>query len=226
MACKIIYKGISYDESDFKIQIERYVAINNLFNENETLANAVYSALGFKSELDELDLPAFGDTYNEYIPYRENKLNGRDIDRLSIIAEVLEDTTNEELYALIKSELAKSDKYKDDSKFLSSRDFYSWLGDIKVKGIRKDIEEYKEGNRFKGKDVLKAITNTPFSDYVNMLLDLKKESKKTTKKEITSQQKQQAQQLYSNFLSNFVNNNFDTIIQDLESKNILDKKCS
>lgn len=40
------------------------------------------------------------------------------------------------------------------------------------------------------------------------------------------QQKQQALQLYSNFLSNFVNNNFDTIIQDLESKNILDKKCS
>lgn len=46
MACKIIYKGISYDESDFKIQIERYIAINNLFNENENLANAVYEALG------------------------------------------------------------------------------------------------------------------------------------------------------------------------------------
>jgi hypothetical protein len=43
---------------------------------------------------------------------------------------------------------------------------------------------------------------------------------------ITSQQKQQAQQQYSNFLSNFVNNNFDTIIQDLQTKNILDKKCS
>ena len=46
MACKIIYKGISYDESDFKSQIERYIAINNLFNENETLANEVYEALG------------------------------------------------------------------------------------------------------------------------------------------------------------------------------------
>ena len=47
MACKIIYKGISYAESDFKSQIERYVAINNLFNENETLTNSVYEALGF-----------------------------------------------------------------------------------------------------------------------------------------------------------------------------------
>lgn len=45
-------------------------------------------------------------------------------------------------------------------------------------------------------------------------------------KQITPQQKQQAQQLYSNFLSNFVDNNFDTIIQDLQTKNILDKKCS
>ena len=51
MACKIIYKGISYDESDFKSQIERYIAINNLFNENETLANEVYEALGFKTDI-------------------------------------------------------------------------------------------------------------------------------------------------------------------------------
>lgn len=43
---------------------------------------------------------------------------------------------------------------------------------------------------------------------------------------LLEQQKQQAQQLYSNFLSNFVDNNFDTIIQDLQTKNILDKKCS
>ena len=49
---------------------------------------------------------------------------------------------------------------------------------------------------------------------------------KAIKNQITPQQKQQAQQLYSNFLSNFVDNNFDTIIQDLQTKNILDKKCS
>lgn len=48
MACKIIYKGVSYDESDFKSQIEKYIAINNLFNENESLANAAYEALGFR----------------------------------------------------------------------------------------------------------------------------------------------------------------------------------
>jgi hypothetical protein len=54
MACKIIYKGISYNESDFKSQIERYVAINNLFNENESLANQVYEALGFDKQINEI----------------------------------------------------------------------------------------------------------------------------------------------------------------------------
>jgi len=51
MSCKIIYKGISYDESDFKNQIERYIAINQLFESNSNLANQVYEALGFDTRL-------------------------------------------------------------------------------------------------------------------------------------------------------------------------------
>ena len=43
---------------------------------------------------------------------------------------------------------------------------------------------------------------------------------------ISDEQKQQALQLYSQYLSNFVNTNFDSIISDLQSKNLLEKKCS
>jgi hypothetical protein len=201
-------------ETENKEQVKP--GVEELFNENPELANQVYEALGFKqkNQIDELglpdDLPPFGDNYYEYIPYRENKLNGYDIDRLNKIVEILDESTDQELYTLIKSKLASSDKYKDDSKFLSSRDFYSWLGDIKTRGIRKDIEEYKQGNRFKGKDVLSAITNTAFSEYIDLLINIKKP---VAKKEITPQQKQQAIQLYSQYL--------DTIFPDSKVKDIV-----
>jgi len=55
MSCKIIYKGISYDESDFKNQIERYIAINQLFESNSNLANQVYEALGFEIPTTKLE---------------------------------------------------------------------------------------------------------------------------------------------------------------------------
>ncbi len=74
MACKIIYKGISYNESDFKSQIERYVAINNLFNENKTLANTVYGALGFQGSISlESNLKNTGKTEKELTDYLKNK---------------------------------------------------------------------------------------------------------------------------------------------------------
>jgi hypothetical protein len=49
MGCKIIYKGISYDESEFKNQINRYISINQLFESDNNLANQVYEALGFNN---------------------------------------------------------------------------------------------------------------------------------------------------------------------------------
>lgn len=52
MACVIKYKGQSIPEEQFLQYLNKQIAINNLFNENETLANAVYEALGFKSKPD------------------------------------------------------------------------------------------------------------------------------------------------------------------------------
>ena len=50
MGCVIKYKGQSIPEEQFLQYLNKQIAINNLFNENESLANAVYEALGFKTE--------------------------------------------------------------------------------------------------------------------------------------------------------------------------------
>jgi hypothetical protein len=73
MSCKIIYKGISYDESDFKNQIERYIAINQLFESDSNLANQVYEALGFTNELLSFDNIIETDNKEE----KKEKLNKR-----------------------------------------------------------------------------------------------------------------------------------------------------
>ena len=46
MSCIIKYKGQSIPEEQFLQYLNKQIAINNLFNENESLANAVYEALG------------------------------------------------------------------------------------------------------------------------------------------------------------------------------------
>lgn len=50
MGCVIKYKGQSIPEEQFLQYLNKQITINNLFNENETLANAVYESLEFKNE--------------------------------------------------------------------------------------------------------------------------------------------------------------------------------
>ena len=52
MGCVIKYKGQSIPEEQFLQYLNKQIAINNLFNENESLANAVYEAAGFKTNYD------------------------------------------------------------------------------------------------------------------------------------------------------------------------------
>ena len=47
MGCVIRYKGQSIPEEQFLQYLNKQITINNLFNENKTLANAVYETLGF-----------------------------------------------------------------------------------------------------------------------------------------------------------------------------------
>ena len=48
MSCIIKYKGQSIPEEQFLQYLNKQIAINNLFNENESFANAVYEVLGVK----------------------------------------------------------------------------------------------------------------------------------------------------------------------------------
>ncbi len=183
--------------------------VEELFDSSPELANQVYEALGFKSK--DSGLPNLGDlfdNYYEYIPYRENKLNQANINRLNIIVKTLDKFTDEELFNLITDNLKEA--YKKDSIFLSDRNFDAYLGDIKVRDIRKKIQEYKEGNRFSGKDILQSIVGTSFSEYIDLITP---ERKTKQKEEITPQQKQQALQAYSQYL--------DTIFPDSKVKDIV-----
>jgi hypothetical protein len=60
MGCIIKYKGQSIPEEQFLQYLNKQIAINNLFNENETLANAVYEALGFNQLITSNDRIVFG----------------------------------------------------------------------------------------------------------------------------------------------------------------------
>ncbi len=51
MGCVIKYKGQSISEEQFLQYLSRQIAINNLFNENESLANEVYEALGYETNI-------------------------------------------------------------------------------------------------------------------------------------------------------------------------------
>jgi hypothetical protein len=186
--------------------------VSELFESNPELANAVYEALGFDIKQDS-GLPELGDifdNYNEYTPYREDKLNQASIDKLKIIADTLDKFSDKELFNLITDNLKEN--YDENSKFLSGRSFEAWLGDIKVKSIRNDVQEYKEGNRFKGKDVLLSIIGTDFSDYIALITP---ERNTKQKEQITPQQKQQALQLYSQYLDTILNSG-DVIVKDVE----------
>ena len=74
MACKIIYKGISYDESDFKNQIERYIAINQLFESDSNLANQIYEALGFKDNAEKKYNKLENLTYENFLKLPQNEI--------------------------------------------------------------------------------------------------------------------------------------------------------
>ena len=74
MGCVIKYKGQSIPEEQFLQYLNKQIAINNLFNENENLANAVYEALGFTANINlETNLKNTGKTEQELIEYLKKK---------------------------------------------------------------------------------------------------------------------------------------------------------
>jgi hypothetical protein len=210
MACKIIYKGISYDESDFKSQIERYVAINNLFNENESLANAVYEALGYK----------------EYSQKTKDKL---------ALTERLKDIFKDKSTVLIRAGENSDAFYIDLVKTSDDRYFYFSEGQSPEEMSQKEFAEMIEF--IDGQVATTEEKNAFIKNYLdiadidqiseNPLLS-KEEKSKTTKdilKKITPQQKQQATSLFSEFLDVYLQD-YEQVEKILKEENIIQKKCS
>ena len=81
MGCKIIYKGVNYDESEFKNQINRYIAVNKLFEENRQLSSEIYEALGFKI----FDTKGISLDTRERDGWKWIKLNGKNIGEVKLV---------------------------------------------------------------------------------------------------------------------------------------------
>ena len=86
MGCVIKYKGQSIPEEQFLQYLNKQIAINQLFETNSNLANAVYEALGFivKTKIDTIKTPI--EIRRELIEKQERgqlSLAGEDIDIIS-----------------------------------------------------------------------------------------------------------------------------------------------
>jgi hypothetical protein len=113
----------------------------------------------------------------------------------------------------------------------SETDLHEFISEVftnpELINILKEIPtEGKKSNLFK--DFVDAIAKILGFTNTSILEDVIAYSEEAFFKQsqITSQQKQQALKQYSQYLSNFVSTNFNSIISDLQSKNLLEKKCS
>ena len=241
MACKIIYKGISYDESDFKSQIERYIAINNLFNENETLANEVYEALGFDTS---------GLTMNSFMPKKHWKI-GHIIDNPTEAANICDNTQ----IRVLNYVLDKFGKTKERGTFYA-KPVAIWA---KSPINDKQILHYTVAVRINNKVYLYDMPQSEYIEYISenkgkvikeynpRLIEythgnLKKyygtsDEKLTIQDEtiltdallnidiVSLQQKQQATFLFSKFLDVYLQD-YEQVEKILKQENIIQKKCS
>ena len=227
MACKIIYKGISYDESDFKSQIERYIAINNLFNQNETLANAVYEALGFKTNIiqdnesyyrGQIEKPIIDKDGNLILYAKEDEL----YKKAGLKSKGVSMTDD------LQSAIEYGNGQLDVSKNLASEenvgiDLERELDRLDENGyyliqIPKNIsnEIVKEAGEVK---VIGDKIVIPKGQYkIEQVID-------GVDTEITPQQKQQATFLFSKFLDVYLQD-YEQVEKILKQENIIQKKCS
>lgn len=242
MGCVIKYKGQSIPEEQFLQYLNKQIAINNLFNENESLANAVYEALGFdqKSDLSEKNILTV-----EPIQSVDKKAKSKAKIATQYIgfAEGIAGSSTA-LYA------KQAGKYANTGNYLPSDVIFVSIGGKRgneatrkiqqdrtireaIKALEAgatlitDNEAYVESNSYnEGEKRLAANLKAKGYNYFEITVDgnLLGVWNKTTN-QITLQQKQEAQQLYSNFLDKFVKRNFDKLVSEMESKNLIEKKC-
>ena len=76
MSCIIKYKGQSIPEEQFLQYLNKQIAINNLFNENESFANAVYEVLGVKPANISFNIEPFGKSIDNIDVIKDNEKIG------------------------------------------------------------------------------------------------------------------------------------------------------
>ncbi len=219
--------------------------VEELFESNPELANSVYEALGFNKNVD-LSLNLL--TTTERILNGTNKKLNYSSNDIITGEETLKEIKGN--FNIKRDAGSRFDLYKGDTKIANFKivtdenDFI--IDDIStVRNIRRQgvitflIRALSRSNEMKHGKTLKIRTNILKQDGKSLLDSLEKKgigfyttddlfqiSPTNLFAQITPQQKQQALQLYSQYLSNFVSTNFDSIISDLQSKNLLEKKCN
>lgn len=215
--------------------------VEELFNSNPELANKIYETLGFQ---DNMAIPDYE------VVTRPSKDIGKSKGRSGNFVEITTPDnyrTNMSAYMVQTNNEGKLfitdiEKYNEDSTFkgFGTAAYVDFFENYKNQGISTDNKLTKDGIKLLErlekiglvyKTDAKLIDDTQVSkvfdtkiyEYDKPLYEFNLNWKNN---QITSQQKQQALQLYSQYLSNFVSTNFDSIISDLQSKNLLEKKCS
>ena len=186
MSCIIKYKGQSIPEEQFLQYLNKQIAINNLFNENESLANSVYEALGFKTIPSDISkIKDFEGTIIEYVEHIGTHKDGREIGARNI--------NKGEKIQVVLNEMRKKFEEKSwvnpvNSEPLSQDAFSSFEELMMFMYLHEKAHEYilqEEGESSRSYET--RVNN-------EALKRLNAEFK------ITPQQKRQAQQLYSQYL--------------------------
>ena len=239
MGCVIKYKGQSIPEEQFLQYLNKQIAINQLFESDSNLANQVYEALGFKAKSD-VTLPV--GTINVYWGQAESETSTRILSNLAprkFTWQGREYGSVEHAYQSNKSGTFDEATYNAYNKIggygrkIRGKGTVAEMKAADSLGLMKKlvVESFKQNPNSEAAEKLLQYSN--FTHNTNELIDkaflegLKlAQTELLINNQITPQQKKEAIQLYSQYLSNFVNTNFDSIITDLQSKKLLEKKCS
>lgn len=200
MGCVIKYKNQSIPEEQFLQYLNKQIAINTLFNENESLANSVYLAMGFeKKNIEEYEDVVDKQTY-QYLD-RVQQLEDWKIEPQPIIVKNLDTyikkitlgTQKDKYEVNVYENGIEVNKYFDTKEeaihqALEYSNYYTRQNNNILFKNTKDRNDYL--NKEIGKVVDKANENEDFRKYYAKILGSK----------ITPQQKQEAQLAYSNYL--------------------------
>ena len=246
MSCIITYNGQNFTQEDFLDYLKSQIPTSNiikpgveeLFESNPELANEVYEALGFGQESNNLDKKTPVEGLNERLEnYGHTRLilpkdfyeGQRPKGRLNVLKASIAQVANN-LQILEHLDLS-------EFSFLSTADLEKLdLLRESVKKFRKlNLEISSKDNRTVGKEIeYSKLSNKILNEFVDIInphvktqlgKSISTDKNRIKETQITPQQKQQALQLYSNFLDKFVKRNFDKLVSEMESKNLIEKKC-